>query len=88
MKTINIALLKSQLSHFLKLVRKGERVVVKDRDEPIAELIPYKAEGVGRERLIREGKIIASSRELDLSFSPVKKGVTIQKLLDETREDR
>ncbi len=41
MKTINISTLKTHLSAELKKVRRGERLVVMDRDVPIAELIPY-----------------------------------------------
>ena len=45
MKTeVKIAELKSQLSEYLRLVRSGNEVVVKDRDTPIARIVPYKEE--------------------------------------------
>jgi antitoxin (DNA-binding transcriptional repressor) of toxin-antitoxin stability system len=42
MRTINISSLKAHLSAELKKVRRGGRLVVMDRDTPIAELVPYK----------------------------------------------
>jgi prevent-host-death family protein len=42
MKTINISTLKAHLSAELKKVRRGGRLVVMDRETPIAELVPYK----------------------------------------------
>ena len=44
MKTINIGDLKTHLSRELRLVRRGESIVVKDRDTAIATIIPFQAE--------------------------------------------
>ncbi len=41
MKTISVTELKAHLSRELRRVRRGERIVVTDRDHAIAELIPY-----------------------------------------------
>ncbi len=41
METINVASLKSTLSTILKRVREGERLIVVNRDTPIATLNPY-----------------------------------------------
>ena len=38
MKSVGIKVLKNNLSRYLELVRKGEVVLVTDRDEVIAEL--------------------------------------------------
>ena len=40
-KTINISRLKAHISQELLSVRRGERIVILDRDIPIAQLIPY-----------------------------------------------
>jgi prevent-host-death family protein len=40
-KTINISTFKARISEQLKLVRKGERIVITERDTPIAEVLPY-----------------------------------------------
>lgn len=45
MKTINISQLKAHISEELRSVRRGERLVVLDRDIPIAQVIPYEAPG-------------------------------------------
>ena len=40
MKSVGIKILKNKLSSYLDLVRRGERVLVTDRDEVIAEIRP------------------------------------------------
>lgn len=48
--------LKAHLSAYLKRVRRGERVVVLDRDVPVAEILPLSAKETAFSRLAREGK--------------------------------
>ena len=36
----NVAEVKSRLSYYLRLAKSGERVVICDRNKPIAELVP------------------------------------------------
>jgi prevent-host-death family protein len=38
---VGIAELKGKLSEYLRAVRKGGEVVIKDRETPIARLVPY-----------------------------------------------
>jgi antitoxin (DNA-binding transcriptional repressor) of toxin-antitoxin stability system len=40
MMSVNIAALKNRLSHYLRLVRRGEPVLVRDRDRIIARIEP------------------------------------------------
>jgi prevent-host-death family protein len=40
MKTVNIGDLKNNLSHYLSEVRQGRSVLVKDRNKPIARIVP------------------------------------------------
>ncbi len=42
MKKVRVTDLKARLSHFLRLVRKGETITVYDRDKPVAEIIPHR----------------------------------------------
>jgi len=49
MKEAKIAQLKNNLSSYLKYVRKGGRVRVLDRDEPVADLVPVSPQGGGDE---------------------------------------
>ncbi len=46
MKPVNVAELKNRLSHYLRLVRKGESLLVRDREQVIARIEP--AGGGGR----------------------------------------
>jgi antitoxin (DNA-binding transcriptional repressor) of toxin-antitoxin stability system len=40
-RTINISQLKAHISEQLRAVRKGQRLVILDRDIPVAQLVPY-----------------------------------------------
>jgi prevent-host-death family protein len=40
---VNIAHLKAHLSQYLRSAQKGNEIVVKDRETPIARLVPYQA---------------------------------------------
>jgi antitoxin (DNA-binding transcriptional repressor) of toxin-antitoxin stability system len=41
MRTVNIGMLRNQLSAYLQYVRNGEEVVVRDRNKPIARILPF-----------------------------------------------
>ena len=41
MKAINITELKNNLSMYLRKVRTGEEIIVRDRDIPVAKIIPW-----------------------------------------------
>jgi len=41
MRTVNIGKLKNELSAYLKYVQAGEEVIVKDRDKPVARILPF-----------------------------------------------
>jgi len=43
MRTVNVAELKNQLSKYLRFAKSGEEVVIRDRNLPIAKLIPFTA---------------------------------------------
>lgn len=43
MKRVGVAELKARLSHYLRAVRRGETVIVLDRDQPVARLVPSDA---------------------------------------------
>jgi prevent-host-death family protein len=44
MRAVNIGDLKNNLSRYLSAVRKGEELVVKDRNKPIARIVPFVAD--------------------------------------------
>ena len=41
-KTITISYFKAHISEELRKVRKGARIIIADRDNPIAEVVPYR----------------------------------------------
>lgn len=59
MKTANVADLKNRLSAYLQLVREGEEVIVKDRNQPIARITPYNVSGASESerRLVARGAL-------------------------------
>jgi len=44
MKSVRVADLKAHLSEHLRSVRRGHPIVVMDRDTPIAQVLPFRAE--------------------------------------------
>lgn len=89
MKDISISELKAHLSRYLRLVRRGERIRVRDRQEVVAELGPVPAESSSVwTRLTDDGRMRAGSQDwASLKISPTKKRVPIQQLLDDVRAD-
>ncbi len=60
--TVGIAELRQNLSVYLRRVAKGERLVVTDRNRPVAELGPAPSTGSDLDRLIAEGKVLPPRR--------------------------
>ena len=70
MKAVNIAELKDRLSFYLNKVRAGQEVLVRDRNTPIARIVPI-ALGAGDDELqvlAAEGKLRLAGNEMDASF--------------------
>src|SRR5215475_12890981 len=67
MRSVNIGALKNQLSSYLRYVRKGEEVVIHDRDKPVAKIIPFNAPEVTDEEahLARIGVLKLPEHEMD-----------------------
>lgn len=90
MKVVNVSELKANLSRFLRMASRGERIVVKDRDDPIAQIgppEPVEATSV-RERLSREGRLRLGTQDWGrLEFSKLDRVVGVQASLLEVRED-
>jgi prevent-host-death family protein len=56
-ETVGVAELRQNLSLYLRRVDKGERLVITDRNRPVAELGPPPSTGSALDRLIAEGKV-------------------------------
>jgi antitoxin (DNA-binding transcriptional repressor) of toxin-antitoxin stability system len=90
MKTINVSELKAHLSRYLRMAARGARIVVTDRDDPIAQIGPLDATGTvpWPERLAREGRLRLGSQDwAALRVSPVGEPIDIQEALRSVRED-
>jgi prevent-host-death family protein len=62
MTTVGVAELRQNLSKYLRVVARGERLVVTDRNRPIAELGPPPSTGRALDRLTAEGRVTRPSR--------------------------
>jgi prevent-host-death family protein len=52
MKSVNVAELKNRLSAYLNFARNGEEVVIRDRNLPIAKLVPFTPGDAGEDELL------------------------------------
>jgi prevent-host-death family protein len=64
MSTVGVAQLRQNLSEYLRRVQRGERLVVTDRNRPVAELGPPPVTGVALDRLIAEGRVARPLRSV------------------------
>ena len=62
MRTVNIGELKNQLSSYLHLVRQGEEVVVRDRNTPVARILPYTPDPTGNDYAAEEAWLVAQGK--------------------------
>jgi prevent-host-death family protein len=56
-RTVGVAELRQNLSRYLRRVEQGERLLVTERNRPIAELGPPPSTGAALDRLIAAGKV-------------------------------
>ena len=87
--TVGIAELRQNLSRYLRRVERGERLIVTDRNRPVAELGPPPSSGAELDRLIAEGRVSRPTRSglpepLELEGDPY----TLSRALDEIRGER
>ena len=85
-KSVRIADLKAHLSAYLRRVGKGERLVVLDRDRPVAEILPIAETATDLfVRLAREGRCrLGTQRRSKLKITALKTGVRLE---DFVRDD-
>jgi prevent-host-death family protein len=85
MSEVKVAELKSKLSAYLAEVRRGETVIVYDRNTPIARLVPFEKET--NDIVIIEPTAQPSELRRLKGVRP-RKRVDADKLLQELRKDR
>lgn len=88
-KTVGVAELRQNLSRYLREVERGERLLVTDRNRPVAELGPPATSGADLDRLIAEGRVTRPVRHglpkpLRLDGDPH----ALSRALDEIRGER
>ena len=87
--TVGVAELRQNLSRYLRRVERGERLVVTDRNRPVAELGPPPAAGSALDRLIAAGLVSRPPRRglpepLKLDGDPR----VLSRALDQVRGER
>jgi len=95
MRTVNIGELRNQLSQYLRYVKRGEEVVVRDRNVPVARILPFDRTSISDEEaeLVAEGKLRTPKKEMNwdeffaLPKGRVPRGVAL-KAVRESRGDR
>lgn len=89
MKAIKVTELKAHLSEYLRLASRGTRVIVKDRDEPIAQIGPLDKEVLSwRDRLARDGRLRRGTQRWSaLRIEPLGRTVDVRGALDAVREE-
>jgi prevent-host-death family protein len=60
--TVGVAELRQNLSRYLRRVERGERLLVTDRNRPVAELGPAPSTGAALDRLIAAGRVARPAR--------------------------
>lgn len=68
MRSVNVAELKNRLSKYLTFVKAGQEVVIRDRNLPVAKLIPFTAGDANDQDLllVAAGKLRLPSARLDV----------------------
>ena len=87
--TVGVAELRQNLSRYLRRVERGERLLVTDRNRPVAELGPPPTTGAELDRLIADGRVSRPIRSglpepLELDGDPY----ALSRALDEIRGER
>jgi len=86
-KKVNIAEFKARMGVYLKRVRGGEEVILKDRNMEIAKISPIIKEGLPA---LKIQKARRTSQDFDdfITTATGLHGIDSLKLLSETREDK
>ena len=90
MRSANIADLRNRLTQYLKEVRAGEEIVVRDRQTPIAKIVPLSIDDdAGDSALVASGLMRKGSHPLRPSFWKTKRAaVTVEHAVAAVTEDR
>ncbi len=62
---------KAKLSHYLRVVRTGQEVIITDRDHPVARVVPFEASVAPKEQLIVRPRNPNAPRFADIKIRKV-----------------
>jgi antitoxin (DNA-binding transcriptional repressor) of toxin-antitoxin stability system len=93
-RTVNVAKLKDQLSKYLTFAKSGEEVVIRDRNLPVAKLVPFSPKTADEQELtlVAAGKLRLPVEQLDIKAllkiptATVKGNKAVQALLTDREE--
>lgn len=93
MRSTNIAELRDRLTQYLREVRAGEEIIIRDRQRPIAKIVPLTADDVAEDaELVAAGLMRKARRPLPPAFWRTRRAaVTVREAVaavSEEREDR
>ena len=92
MRSVNIAELKNSLSAYLRLVREGEELVIRDRSRAIARIVPIESDGDEEEeerRLVAAGLLKLGTGAIEDAFWELPApGVSVEKVRQAIEDDR
>jgi prevent-host-death family protein len=95
MRSVNIAELKNRLSTYITYAKAGETIVIRDRNTPVAQLVPFAADVTDEERdLVAAGIMRPPEKPWDieafdhLPMPQVDGNALTQAVLDERDEGR
>lgn len=94
MKSVNIAELKNRLSVYLSEVKGGEEILVRDRNNPIAKIVPFTHFSGQDEELVAlaaKGKLRMGEGDMDDSFwelpAPRISAAALRRSMEHERDD-
>lgn len=67
MRSVNVAELKNHLSKYLTFAKSGEEIVIRDRNLPVAKLIPFRSDAASDEELL-----LVASGQMQIPTTSVK----------------
>ena len=91
MRSANIAELRDRLTQYLKEVRAGEEIVIRDRQRPIAKIVPLPVdvEAADEAALVAAGLMRKAQRPLPAAFWRTRRAaVTVRTAVAAVSEDR
>jgi prevent-host-death family protein len=89
-RTANIAQLRDRLTHYLREVRAGQEIIVRDRQKPIAKIVPLTIDAESEdEALVAAGLMRKATRRLPVAFWRTRRGpITLRAAAAAVAEDR